>query len=444
MRRNKGLSLAAWPFVMLAAAHTQVQASAPAGLLDVYQMAVLHDAQLAQKRAEYQANQQVIDKARAVLLPAISADAGYKLDDLDDTDLQSRSLSLTLNQPLYNHAAWAGYEQAKYALEQSEYTLKAAEQDLIVRTSDVFFKVLLAQEDLRLSQAQEEADKIQWERAVASAEVGLASRTDVLQAKSSYDLSRSNRISAENGLDVAKEELLKLTGQPIERLKGLALNVALPKEVLDIVEWESRAQSDNLNVKNIKSQLDIASEEIEVQKGGHWPTANLQAQYSDMDYMGYPSTGTTFNDRQNTSVGVSVSLPLYAGGGTSARVSEARYQQQAASQAYRDSQEQARLNARTQVRTVERGQSLIAALREAVNSNQAFLEAAEESYRVGLKSLLEVLTARSNFFNARRNLVEALHNQVLNRLNLEAAVGDLQADDLQTYDALLTEVSAAE
>lgn len=408
------------------------------GLLDVYQMALLQDAKLAQARAQYDANQQLLQQAKGALLPNISASGSYTVGDIDYTDRTSTNVGVNLTQPLYNRAAWSGYEQAKSVVQQADYIFKSAEQDLIVRTTDVYFKVLLAQEDLNLALAQEAADKIQWERAEASAEVGLASLTDVLQAKSSYDLSRSNRINAENALDVANESLLKLTGKNITSLKVLALQVALPQEHLEMADWEARAENANLTVKNLQSQVDIAAHNIETQKSGHWPTANLQANYSNTDYNGYPSTITGKADVQNTSVGINVSVPLYAGGATTAKVSEARYQLQAAEQALRDSREQARLDARVQVRTVERGQSLIGALREAVKSGSAFLEAAEESYKVGLKSLLEVLTARSNYFSARRNLVEALHNQVVNRLKLEATAGDLQADDLQTYDRLLT------
>ncbi|MDX1348548.1 MAG: TolC family outer membrane protein [Thiomicrorhabdus chilensis] len=444
MKRNSLLCKKSLPAWLFAGFVLPLQAAPSAGLLDVYQMAVIHDAKIAQQRAQYQADQQVVETARSPLLPQISADGSYFINesdqDFDRGDVNTRTLSLTLNQSLYDHASWSRYEQAKYSLQQAEFTIREAEQSLIVRTADAFFKVLLAQEDVSLSLAQEEADKIQWERAQASAEVGLASRTDVLQAKSSYDLSKSNRINSENSLDVAKEELLKLTGQPVDSLKVLALQVPLPQDELDMAYWEDLAQTNNLTVKQVEAQLNAAGEEVEVQKSGYWPTAGLQAKVSDTAYSNYTNSGTTFySDNQNTQIGVSVSLPLYSGGGTSSKVSQARYQYQSANQALRDSREQARLNARVQVRTVERGQSLIAALREAVNSNRAFLDAAEESYRVGLKSLLEVLTARSNFFNARRNLVEALHAQVLNRLNLEATVGDLQAEDLAMYDELLSE-----
>ncbi len=427
--------------VLCLASVNSVQASATAGLMDVYQMASLHDAKLSQARAQYQADLQGLKTAKSYLLPQIQADGSYFVNDSsnDYSDVTSRDLSLTLNQSLYQHETLAGYEQVKQSLETSKYVVQSAEQDLILRVTEAYFNVLLAQQDLQLFKAKEKADKTQLERAKASSEVGLASRVDVLQAKSSYDLSKSDRITGENSLDISLEELSKFTGKSITSLKGLSMQVALPKADRNTLELEARVEAQNLAVKQAASQVLTAEQEIEVKKGGYWPTVNFQAKYTDSAYSDF-STATTFNrDAQKTSVGVTVSMPLYSGGGTDSQVSAARYQVTAAKQALRDSQEQARLNVRIQARTLEAGESLISALREAVKSNDAFLEAAQEGYQVGLKSLLEVLTARSNQYAARKNLVAAIHNQVLNNLRLESSLGDLTTDDLMVFDKLLQE-----
>ncbi|MGM0541985.1 MAG: TolC family outer membrane protein [Pseudomonadota bacterium] len=442
LSRLSRLGLMVSSSVLCLASVGSVQASATAGLMDVYQMASLHDAKLSQARAQYQADQQGLKTARSYLLPQIQADGSYFINDSsnDSADVTSRDLSLTLNQSLYKHETWAGYEQVKQSLETSRYVVQSAEQDLILRVTEAYFNVLLAQQDLELFKTKEKADKTQLERAEASSEVGLASRVDVLQAKSSYDLSKSDRITGENSLDIALEELSKLTGRSIRRLKGLSMQVALPKADRNTVELETRVETQNLAVKQAASQVLTAEQEIEVQKGGYWPTVNFQAKYTDSTYSDYNTKTAFFNtDAQKTSVGVTVSVPLYSGGGTNSQVSAARYEVTAAKQALRDSREQARLNVRIQARTLEAGESLISALREAVKSNDAFLEAAQEGYHVGLKSLLEVLTARSNQYAARKNLVAAIHNQVLNNLRLESTLGDLTTDDLMVFDRLLQE-----
>jgi len=425
------------------AVSSQQALSASLGLIDVYQMALTHDAQLAQAQSQYQADMQGLDTARATLLPQIKADGSYFVTDSsnDSFDVNTQSLSLTLNQSLYRHENWAQYEKSKYLVESAEASLQNSQQDLIIRVTEAYFDVLLAEETLRLAKTKEAADVTQLETAEASAELGLLSRVDVLQAKSSYDLSKSETINAENGLDVALEALSKLTGLSAAKLKNRSLktllpNVTLPRENLSISSLEQRAVVENLLVKQAQAQLSTANQEIDVQRGGYWPTVDLQAKYTDTAYSDYQA-GTSFNDSDNTSVGVSVSMPLYSGGSTSSKVAAAKYQSMASQQALREAQENARLNVRTQKLNLDRGQKLVAALREAVKSNDAFLESAEEGYKVGLKSLLEVLTARTNQNTAQKNLIEAIHNQVLNKLRLEASLGDLTIEDIQKYELLL-------
>jgi outer membrane protein len=410
------------------------------GLVDVYQMAVLQDAPLAQARAQYDAEQQNYDTAKAVLMPSIQADASYFMTDSnnDASDVTTRNLALTLNQSIYKHEAWAGFEQVKHSLKTSDFTLKTAEQDLILRVAEGYFNALLAQKTLELFKAKERADLSQLERAQASAEVGLASRVDVLQAKSSYDLSKSERINAENALDIRFEELMKLTGKPVTQLKSFSMQANLPEMPLDLYVLEQKAESESLVVKTSQSQLETAELEVDLQKGGYWPAVNFQAKLSDTTYTD-DEGGIFFRDSQQTSVGISVTLPLYSGGGTSSKVSAARYQLNATQAQLRNSREEARLQARIQARNLESGRALLAALQEAVKSNDAFLEAAEEGYHVGLMSLLDVFSARANQTVARKNLIEAMHNQVLNRLRLESILGDLTMDDLLTFDHLLQE-----
>ncbi len=424
--------------VLCLASVTSVQASATAGLMDVYQMALMNDAELAKAQFQYQSDQQGITTARAGLLPELLADGSYSSSDssLKDRDVDSSILSLTLNQSLYSHALWATYEQSKFKVEAAEYTLKTAQQKLILTVTESYFKVLLAEETLNLFKAKEKADKNQLDRATASSEVGLASRVDVLQAKSSYDLSKSDRINGENSVYEAYEALMKLTGKSLSALKVLPSSAFFPVISMDLSEIESRAESNNLSVKEASATLQSAQKQVDVQKSGYWPTVNLQATYTDSDY----STQSIINnDAQKTSIGVTVSMPIYSGGGTDSQVTAARFSSKASQESLRNFREKARLDSRVQLRSLKRGVDLVSALREAVKSNDAFLEAAEEGYRVGLKSLLEVLTARSNQYSARKNLVEAIHNQVITSLQLESTLGDLNVDDLMVFDKLLQE-----
>lgn len=415
-------------------------AAAPS-LIDVYHLAKEHDATLAQSQAKYEADKQVIVTARSPFLPQIKADGTYGITDssMNLGDVTTQNISIVVNQSLYNHENIARYNQAQYKLQQSSYVMQSAKQDLILRVVEIYFSVLLAQEDMELAIAQKKADKTQWQRAETSAELGLSSKTDVLQAKSIYDLSRAELISTKNNLDIAYERLIMLTGQSLGELKTVALDIVLPRNKLNIYQLEAKAKLNNLTVLRLEQSANIASQEIEVQKSGHWFNVGIQANYTKTVFSGYnQASAGRFNDKNDLYIGAYISLPIYSGGRVSSQVSEARAHLRSNHAGLRNAREQAGLDARVQVRNIKKGLALVDALREAVKSNDAFLEAAEEGNRVGLKSLLEVLSARTNKFKAHRNLTESLHGVILSSLKLEAAVGDLTVEDLMKYNVLLS------
>ncbi len=417
--------------------------SASYGLRDVYQMALSFDAKIAQAKANYVADREQINIARSSLLPQLNAGGSRFITDSnnDVADNTATEYSLTLTQSIYDQANWSRYDQAKYLDESANLALKQAEQDLILRVAQSYFDVLLARKSLELSKDKEQADLTQYETAKASADLGLSSKVDVLEAKSNYDLSKSQTISTENQLDIAMETLANLTGKPLSSIKShglkeMLVNTPLPAMQGDVVKLEAKAETDNLAVLQAISALNQATEEISVKKSGHLPTVSFQAQYKDTDYSNIES-GASFTDSTSRSYGVSLSMPLYSGGRTSSEVTASKQQSIAAQESLRDSKQTALLEVRTRIRNLKQGEKLVKALQEAVKSNDAFLESAEEGYRVGLKSMLEVLTARTNQTQAQKDLIEAVHNQVINKLKLEASIGDLTVDDILQFEALL-------
>lgn len=418
----------------LAIGSPNLQAKVP-GLVDIYQMSVLHDAKLAQARSNFDAEQQILVQAKSVLLPTINASAVYSHPDLTES-ANRQVLEAELNQALYNREAFSRYDQAKSIVETAQLNFNLAQQDLMMRVSSAYFDVLLAEQKLTLAKSKMEADKILWERAQASAEVGLASRTDVLQARSAYDITLSSLISAENDLDVAYESLSKLTGQSLSKVKQLMLDVSLNAPSLDKAVLENQAETENLLVRLAQQQQRVASEEVEAKKSAKWVNVSLRAAHS---YTHCSSVAAGCNDGNNTSLSVVASMPLYTGGRINSQVDEARFKQQSSADALRDAQEQARLNVRVQARNLERGFSLVNALREAVKSSEAFLEAAEEGYRVGLRNMIDVVTARANLFDAQSNLAAALHNLLLTQLQLQSTLGVLSVEDLRDVDQLLSQ-----
>lgn len=414
------------------------------GLLDIWKLAAQHDARLAQAKAQYEADSLQLKRAKAALLPQVNLNASLADVDTDlpanAGDVRSRQLSLSAQQVLYNRKALVAYDIAKQQHLQARLAWQQAQQDLMSRVVKAYFDVLLAQANVRLTRALEQSNRLQWERAKTSEKVGLSANTDVLQARSAYDLTRADRIKAENALITAYENLARLTGQHIKALKGVRADQALPRPKLDEQWWLEQALANGLQLKIAERQAAQARLSVDLNRSDYYPTLALAASITDTAYSDYDSRyAAQFPDSRNRQIALQFNWPIYSGGLTQATVEQARAQQRKALAAVRDARENTALQVRVLVGNLRNGFALVEALRAAVASSNAFLEAAEESHRVGLKSMLDVLSARANANKAQRDLIAALNDLVINRINLEAVAGDLDESDLVRVETVLVE-----
>ncbi len=73
----------------------------------------------------------------------------------------------------------------------------------MVRSSNAYFNILAAQDELRVAEAEREATGRQLEQAQQRFDVGLIAITDVHEARAAFDSARAAEIAAENEVDNA-------------------------------------------------------------------------------------------------------------------------------------------------------------------------------------------------------------------------------------------------
>lgn len=149
------------------------------------------------------------------------------------------------------------------------------------------------------------------------------------------------------------------------------------------------------------------------------------------------------NNLQNTTVGLQLEIPLYQGGAIDSKVRQAIASKM---KAYDDVEA-----ARRQV-TFETGQayldsnslnSQILAYEQAIISSHSQLDATIKGFKVGLRTNVDILDAQQQLFLAKRDLLKARYDYLLNNLKLKAAAGILSIRDVLTLNGLLSPVSAA-
>lgn len=414
-------------------------------ILQVYREALANDAQFASARASLEAGREKTVQGRSGLLPTIGISGNVTRNDLESTSTftnvdrsyNSRGYTLSLSQPLFRLANWESYQQGKLSTAISEAQFEQARQDLIVRVSQAYFDVLTAQDALASVQAQKAAITEQLASAKRNFEVGTATITDTHEAQARYDLAVAQEFAAENDLELRRAILRQIIGKPAGELATLRSGVKLTQpEPAQVDTWVQTAEQQNFTVLSQQLALEIAEREIKRNRAGHYPTVDLVANRSH-SFQSFAATSPTGSTADQNTIGVQVSIPLFAGFAINSRVNEAIALEDKARSDLDNVKRTAALNARQSFLGVNAGLAQVRALEAAEVSSRSALESNRLGYQVGVRINIDVLNAQQQLFTTRQNLAKARYDTIMNGLRLKSAAGTLSEDDLVQVNTLL-------
>ncbi|MES2356348.1 MAG: TolC family outer membrane protein, partial [Pseudomonadota bacterium] len=432
---------------LIAMVFSQMQLVYAADLLQIYQDAKTQDPIFSSAQAAYQAGQERLPQGRAGLLPSvnISANATHSYTKSDGTPAayyDSSGYTLTLSQPLYRSQNLATYQQAKQQVLQAEAQFSAAHQDLILRVAQIYFDVLLAQDNVTVSQAQKNAFAEQLAQAKQNFKVGTATITDTNEAQARYDQAIAKEIVDLNDLEIKRQALQQLIAKIPEQLTPLKDPLTLVSPTPNnINEWVAASEQNNQTLTVLKAGVEIAKSEVQKQRAGYLPSVDLVASYNSSRNAFADVFGSRV-DLKTSQIGVQVTLPLYAGGGTQSRVREALANQDKSNFDLEANRRSVAQSTRTAFLGVTSGITQVQALEQALKSSQVSLDSTKLGREVGVRTSLDVLNAEQQVFQARRDLLQARYNVILNQLKLKSAAGQLNDGDLVEVNKLLQEPQA--
>jgi outer membrane protein len=212
--------------------------------------------------------------------------------------------------------------------------------------------------------------------------------------------------------------------------------VALPNlQTQDLDFWLSQAQANNAQLQQAQSAQKIASLESKKAMSNHLPTLDLVAQQRRS--YGFSAASSSYSDSDNTSIGLQLNWPLFAGFAHHNRIRETLHLQDKA-QADLDNAQRGVLQAtRSAFFGVQAGMSQVKALEAAEASSQVSLDANKLGYQVGVRINIDVLNAQTQLYQTKRDLSQARYNVLLGQLRLKQASGNLTGQDLQAVNDLL-------
>ncbi|MCG8323882.1 MAG: TolC family outer membrane protein [Thiotrichales bacterium] len=415
-----------------------------ADLVEVFQLAESNDPQFKQILSTHRATLETLPQARALLYPSLSLTANSSSNDQSistsgigasgEIGFNSHGYSLDLAQPIFRWDRYLGLDKSEAQIQQSATNVESARQDLVIRVAERYFDVLRAKDNLEFAKAEEVSLKRQLEQAEQRFEVGLIAITDVQEAKAGHDRSIAGQILAENQLDNAIEALREITGEYTVNFAQLSDEMPLlTPQPEQIEQWTSKSLEQNLDVLAVRHETEVARQEIEIQKTGHYPTLDLVASQA------YNSAGGRFGGTQThtTSVGVELAVPIFQGGLVNSLTRQAYENYEASMQKFEQSRRTAQRETREAYLGVISGISQVRALQQAVLSSETALQSTEAGFEVGTRTAVDVVASERALLESRRDYSGARYDYLLDTLRLKQAVGTLSVEDLRSINSWL-------
>lgn len=407
-------------FFILSAIPSSLLMAGPLSLREAFEAARSNMESLQRADTQIKQSEELKNRARAAVLPTLSGVGSYtKIDPPaaagQNPFLLTRqySAALRLSQPLLRGGSVSAFELAKDNILLARYQRNATELNLYQLVIASYYNLNASQRDVQnveelLKFSRERVKEIRDRTLIGRSRKGelVEAEAQLHKADSQFQDSRMRLFEAQKTF----EFYTKVSSPEIQ------VSSNLPELTGPLEDYLTKL-GERPDLLAARQEAVVASRQIDVAKGGHYPQVDLTSNYY-FDRTGILSTS-------DWDVGVAVNIPLYQGGGVNATVREALH-----------GKRMAELRTMEAQRTAERELSInyqnFLQLREQLKALKLALKKSEEAYKLnrrdyqfGLVTNLDVLQSLNMFIETKRSHDTLVAMGFLNYKNLEALTGVL-------------------
>jgi len=434
-------------FLNVALAQT---AGAPAGEYSLSVGEALATAYANNKELQIQAQQ--IDAARARILgtkaqflPTVSANAGYTHNgyvlNLGSSEgakkdkgiltgfANDNSAGISVGQILYNGGANTNsLEQARVNLKIQEQALRVRKQDLAFETRRLYYGLLLAQETENIAKHLVDLAQAHYEDVRKKYDAGVVSKFDVLQSQVQVSKLTPELIRARNAVELIGAELKKILGLSLADKVSLKDKLAYTFFAVNEKEFFDRAMLSNPELILQALGIDESRIGIELAKASGRPlvTAGAGLSFHSNDI------GDMLDRRhENWSAGISMSVPVFDGFSTKAKVDEAKVRYAQTLLSKENLIDQIAVNVKRAVLDLAKAEALINSQKDSIAEAQEAWRISQVRYDNGEGTNLDVLDAQVSLSQVEKYYYDGIFDYVMAQAYLSKVLGsDVQVSTI--------------
>jgi len=368
---------------------------------------------------------------------ALNADvgAGFAVTGGAATTSHSYRLGLSYQQTLFdNFKTESQIEQARALSELSTYTLRNAEQNVLLSVATAYMAVIRDTQLVQLRESNVAFFQAQVDSSDQRLRLGEGTKIDVSQAQSRLAQSVASYRSAIASLQTSQASYQRWVGHKPQNLsQDFNFNGLVPPSIDSAV---ASAEERHPAILSARAAIRTAMAGSDAAKAAFGPTLNLIGSLCGIGCFG----SNPEQPGMTGSVGLQLSIPLYAGGALGATMRKANIEQIKSEVDALSARDQVRESVISAWSSLQNANAQITSAQSAVASGELVVDGVIQERDVGQTTTLDVLNAQAELTTAREGLIQATASRVIASFALLAAAGRLNPIDL----ALNVEVKSGE
>ena len=388
---------------------------------------VLSNPEVQAKWHAFQASGLEQDASRGGFRPRLDLSAGIGKENLDGAGYEGRDLDdytrdgiyLTLSQMLYDG------NLTKSQVEKLGHSRKMRYYDLLASMEKVGMDAFRSHEDVLRYRAMANLAKENLERHEAvmkkvsdRASAGVESGVNLETTKGRLALAKVNLLTEESNLHDAATQYARVVGEmPADALDSAAIELALPSSPEKALEEALRGNPELSSSAENALAMGVAVSEQEARMK---PRLDLRASSNFED-----DVDGTEGRRDKTVVELLLRCNLYNGGTDEATIRRFSELQKESEENLRKAERDIRQSVLIAYNDIHSIEKQLPDLEQHKKSADAMRTAYAQQFEVGRRSLLDLLDAENEFFQANRALANARFNLVIAKARYLSETGKL-------------------
>ena len=334
--------------------------------------------------------------------------------------------SAVVSQPVFSGFSTVNsVKAADRAIKAAQNDLSNVEQNILLGASTAYLDVLQNRAIVELQKNNEELLQKKLDETIERFNVGEVTRTDVSQAQARHSQAVSDRIASEGNLQASIATYIELIGEEAKDLsEPIDMRNYLPTsydEALNI------AMKNNYSIKQAQHNYASKGYEVYANIGELFPKVSLDGSIGRNKSEQGEIDATT----ENAEWGVNLSIPLYAGGATRAKIRQSKYKKWQAQETVLEAKRAVKSSVLSAWEYMKSNESQLGAIADQIKANTIALEGVQKEEALGNRTILDVLDSYQELLNSKVNDVKARRTYYVSAMNLLASMGKMTAKELK-------------